>query len=124
MNLRLFLLAPICAIVISACTQNSPLLKDHENFVGTWKNDHSELVIKSSGEVHYLHKEHSEKQVANETISGMSSASLKAKISHFDSQSFSVGEGGMVQEFKIDQAPHLAQGKWQMSVNGERYTRQ
>ena len=124
MNLKLFLLAPLCAIAISACTQNNPLLKDHENFVGTWKNDHSELVIKASGDVNYQHKEHTEKQVADETFSGMSSASLKAKISHFDSQSFSVGEGTMVKQFKIDQAPHLAQGKWQMIVNGEQYTRQ
>lgn len=124
MNIRPFLLAPICAVVISACTQNSPLLKDHENFVGTWKTDHSELVIKPSGEVRYQHKEHTEKRLAEETFSGISSASVQAKISHFDSQSFRIGEGNLNKEFKIDQAPHLTQGKWQMILNGERYTRQ
>lgn len=81
-------------------------------------------MIKPSGEVSYQHKDHTEKQLADETFSGMSSASVKAKISHFSSQSFSIGEGSLNKEFKIDQAPHLEQGKWQMTLNGERYTRQ
>lgn len=116
--------APLCLLMLSACTQNSPLLKGHENYVGTWQNNHSELVIKSSGEVTYYHQEHTEKSIANQTFSGAEQSRIKAHLSSFGDQSFSIGQDDVSQQFTIQRSPYQDdQGHWKMSINGENYTR-
>ncbi len=123
MNKHLFL-APLCALIISACTQNSPLLKGHEEYLGTWQNEHSELVIRPSGDVTYQHIEHTEKSIANETFSGSAQADIKARVSSFGDQSFTIGQDDLSRQFHIDRAPYQDnQGHWKMTINGETFTR-
>lgn len=123
MQKHLFL-APLCALIIVACTQNSPLLKGHEDYLGTWQNEHSELVIRPSGDVTYQHQEHTEKSIANETFSGMRQADIKARVSSFGDHSFTIGQNDLSHQFRIDRAPYRDdQGHWKMSINGEILTR-
>ncbi len=123
MTIRNLILALSCAAFISACTQSNPMLKDRQDYIGTWKNDQSELIIRPSGEVSYEHKAHTEKEIANQTFSGTEADSIKAKITSFNDQGFSIGEGDLHKQFAVNQPPHQNQGKWTMTVNGESYTR-
>ena len=59
---------------------------------------------------------------------GSSSASvfIKANISSFDDQSFSIGQGQgeLSKRFAIDRAPYRDKGQWKMTLNGEHFIRQ
>ena len=124
MNIRLFLLASCCALFISACSQNDTPLDGHENYIGTWQNAQSELIIHPSGHVNYKHQEHTEKSIANQTFNDAKQTNFTAPITSFNAQSFRIGQDQLNHEFKIDQAPYQdEQGHWKMTLNGESYTR-
>ena len=126
MNIRLLFLAPLCALLISACTQTDPLLENRQSYVGAWKNQQSELIIKASGEVLYSHKESAAHHRAREAGSSSASVFIKANISSFDDQSFSIGQGQgeLSKRFAIDRAPYMEKGQWKMTLNGEHFIRQ
>ena len=125
MNIRLLFLAPLCALLISACTQTDPLLENHQSYIGAWKNEQSELIIKASGEVLYSHKEYAAHHRAREARSS-ASVFVKANISSFDGQSFSIGQGQgeLSKRFIINRAPYREKGQWKMTLTGEHFIRQ
>lgn len=124
MNIRLLFLAPLCALLISACTQTDPLLENHPSYIGAWKNEQSELIIKASGEVLYSHKESAAHHRAREAGSSSASVFVKANISSFDGQNFSIGQGELSKRFVINRAPYREKGQWKMTLNGEHFIRQ
>ncbi|WP_374572105.1 hypothetical protein [Acinetobacter sp.] len=126
MNIRLLFLAPLCALLISACTQTDPLLENHPSYIGAWKSEQSELIIKASGEVLYSHKEYAAHHRAREASSSSASVFVKANISSFDGQSFSIGQGQgeLSKRFVVNRAPYREKGQWKMTLNGEHFIRQ
>ena len=110
--------------IISACSQENPVLKGYETYIGKWKNDHSQLVIKKSGEVIYQHSEHTEYADGQTDNQNISNTEIKTMLHSIHQYNFSIEDGDQVIFFNVHQAPtKLDNGKWMMIVNGETYTR-
>lgn len=123
MTLKSVASVSLCALALTACAKTSPLLEDKKDYIGEWKNDTSSLEIKKNGDAKYIQHLKNEDKTASSDIKTSSVSDIKAPITQFDTQHFQIGQGGLSKEFQITKAPYQQDGKWQIVLNGEVYTR-
>ena len=108
MNLRRSLQAPVLALAclwLAACAQQ-PLPADYAEYAGHWRGDGVLLVISSDGHADYEH------------VEGGKRVSLEGPVHGFDGKGFRIGLGPLSARFEVQQPPHLADGRWRMTVDG------
>lgn len=123
MNFKIMILIGMYTSILASCTKTSPLLENHLEFVGQWKNENSALKIDKNGQVKYV--EHLEiiDQTASQNIKSSATSDIKAPITQFNQQQFQIGQGTLSRQFKIDRAPFKQNGKWRIIINGQLYTK-
>jgi len=84
---------------------------DKKELIGSWHSASMNLMIEENGHVMYERK------------SGMSTTSVDGPIQEFKKNSFVVGALGFNTTFVIQVQPHLDNGVWKMTVDGEELER-
>jgi len=105
MNRAALVILTLCALLLAACSE--PLPQDKREYAGDWRGDRMRLVITPEGRCEY------ERQKA-----GGSSARISAPIQRFEGDNFVVGVGPFTTTFVVARAPHIANGRWKMVVDG------
>ena len=98
-----------CLVLLAACAE--PLPKDKLEYAGEWRGESTRLVISPEGHCDY------------ERRRGGSNVSINAPIQRFEGDNFVVGVGPLTTTFVVSKAPHLAEGRWRMVVDGVELTR-
>jgi hypothetical protein len=109
----------LCALVGFAISFTAgcakPLPPERQSYVGYWQADdhgeHFSLGLSGEGQARYVR-----------TKPG-SSEELNLPVKSFTGDSFDLGMGPISTHFEVQQAPHLDQGQWTMTVDGHVYTR-
>lgn len=91
------------------------LTEDRQNYIGEWKNENTNLLIKSDGAIEYRREETVSDTTNTDTVSG--------PINNFDGASFTVGVLGNNTRFDVSQPPTMENGAMTMTVNGEKLER-
>lgn len=123
MNYKNFMCATLCTLALFGCGKTSPLLEKQQDFIGEWKNDHSTLNIEKDGNAKFSEQLRTEDKSAEQEIKTSSISDIKAPITQFDAQHFTIGDGTLSKQFKIDRAPFKQDGKWHVILNGQLYTK-
>ncbi len=110
MNRAALALLALCALLLVGCGQ--PLPQDKREYAGDWRGDRMRLLITPDGRCEY------ERQKP-----GGTSSKISAPIQRFEGDNFVVGVGFMNTTFVVTKAPHVANGKWKMVVDGVELTR-
>jgi hypothetical protein len=110
MNRAALAILALCAVLLAACGE--PLPQDKREYAGDWRGERMRLVITPEGRCEY------ERQKP-----GGTSARISAPIQRFDGNNFVVGVGPFTTTFVVAKAPHIADGKWKMVVDGVELTR-
>ena len=107
MSRRLPRAAPIWLLVLlllAACS--APLPPEYAAYAGHWRGDGVLLVIRKNGHADYEH------------VEGGVRTSIEGPIHGFDGSSFKIGLGPLSARFEVQEPPHLAEGRWRMTVDG------
>lgn len=88
------------------------LTEDRQNYIGEWKKENTNLLIKADGTIEYRREETVGDTTNTDTVSG--------PINNFDGASFTVGVLGNNTRFDVSQPPTMENGAMTMIVNGER----
>lgn len=109
----LVVLVALASIVTAGCAK--PLPPERRSYVGFWQADvdgeHFVLGVSGEGRVHFVRSRPGYSETLNLPVKG------------FTGDSFDVGVGPLTTHFEVQQAPHLEQGRWTMTMNGRVYTR-
>lgn len=108
MNPRVAVRAPLLALAclwLAACAKQ-PLPPDYAEYAGHWRGDGVLLVITAKGHADY------------ELVRGGARTSIEGPVHGFDGKGFSIGVGPLSARFEVQQPPHLANGRWRMTVDG------
>lgn len=93
-------------IVLTVLSCSKPLPSDKLTYVGEWESEEIYLLILPNGTVEY------------ERIKDDGSTSINAPLQEFVGDDFVVGLAFFTTTFDVTEAPHLADGKWVMVVDG------
>lgn len=110
--------------ILSACTPKDTGLKQHEVFIGHWNAIHSQIIIQENGHIEYkseYEKQENDQHVHSEVYSR---SYLRTSIQKIDSTVIQAGIPFFPDTFKVNQAPHLVDGKWHMTIDDEEYIKQ
>ncbi len=100
----------LALLVLSACAR--PVPAAYADFIGHWRGDNVRLVIHADGRADY------------EFVSDNQRVSIRGPVHDFSPTGFRVGLGGPASaDFVVRQAPHRADGRWRMTVDGHALTR-
>jgi hypothetical protein len=100
----------LCAVLLVAC--GPPLPQDKREYAGDWRGERMRLVITPEGRCEYERQK-----------SGGGSSQISAPIQRFEGDNFVVGVGPFTTTFLVAKAPHIANGRWKMVVDGVELTR-
>jgi hypothetical protein len=98
------LAALVLVALLAACAK--PIPPEHRDLVGTWEAPEMLLQVTADGRLAYRRKK------------AGGDVSIDAPIQQISPGKFTAGVGPLVSEFRIDQAPHLENGVWKMTVDG------
>mgnify|MGYP005755442271 FL=1 len=113
MRPRRALQAPLLALaclLLAACGQQ-PLPRDYADYAGHWRGEGILLVISPDGHADY------------EQVRDGMRTSLEGPVHGFDGKGFSIGLGPLSARFEVQEPPHLANGRWRMTVEGHELVR-
>jgi hypothetical protein len=110
MNRTAVTILALCTLLLVACGQ--PLPQDKREYAGDWRADQMRLMITPEGRCEYERRK-----------PGGASAQISAPIQRFEGDNFVVGLGPFNTTFVVSKAPHIADGKWKMVVDGVELTR-
>jgi hypothetical protein len=85
---------------------SEPLPADKSSYVGDWRGPGMSLRIDKDGQVEYKRR------------TGGGNNSIRAPIQRFEGNNFVVGVGMFNTTFVVSNPPHIADGKWKMTVDG------
>jgi len=105
--LRLVLLLLLALLV--ACAE--PVPAQHSDYIGHWRGDGMRLVIWSDGHADY------------DRVQGQNRVSIEGNAHSFSENGFRIGLGPLSADFEVQRKPHLADGRWRMTVDGVELTR-
>jgi hypothetical protein len=98
------LAALLLVVLLAACAK--PIPAEHRDLVGTWEAPDMFLQVTADGRLAYRRKK------------AGGDVSIDAPVQQISPGKFTAGVGPLVSEFRIDQAPHLENGVWKMTVDG------
>ena len=110
MNRTAVTILALCTLLLVACGQ--PLPQDKREYAGDWRADQMRLMITPEGRCEYERRK-----------PGGALAQISAPIQRFEGDNFVVGLGPFNTTFVVSKAPHIADGKWKMVVDGVELTR-
>jgi len=102
--------AVIAAFLVCGCAQ--PIPPDKREFIGHWSGGGVTLVIAADGGMNYRR------------VSGASTNEVAGPIFKWEGNNFSVGIPVVNSDFVVSEPPHEEDGKWVMTIEGVRVTRQ
>lgn len=123
MKLKHITLPVMLCFTLIGCAKTNPLLEHHQDFVGEWKTESSTLQIEKNGDAKFVQQHKSEIKTAESDTKSSSISDIKAPLSALNNQHIAIGQGHFGKEFKVDKAPFKQDGKWQMILDGQTYTR-
>lgn len=107
MNRRLPRAAPawlLALLLLAACS--GPLPPEYAEYAGHWRGEGVLLVIGKNGHADYEHVQDGVR------------TSIEGPVHGFDGTSFRIGLGPLGTRFEVQEPPHLAEGRWRMTVDG------
>ena len=99
----------VVTLLLAGCSK--PLPNSKQNYAGDWRSKEMSLLILADGTVSYRRSRNG------------ATTSVNGPIKEFDNGGFVVGVLFLTTTFEVTEAPHHADGKWQMVVDGVRLTR-
>ena len=115
------LLTALISLPLMACAKTAPVLKSHENFIGTWTNPNSQFIVSENGYMSYqtsIQTENKTDQVQEKTTTA---SNVQAPITRMSYTEIEVGNGVFNSNFKVNKPPYLVKGKWHMTLNDQDY---
>lgn len=95
--------------LLAACAEPVPV--QHGQYVGHWQGEGMRLVIRMDGHADY------------DRVQGHSRVSIEGNVHSFSERGFRIGLGPLSADFDVQRGPHLADGRWRMTVDGVELTR-
>jgi hypothetical protein len=95
--------------LLAACAEPVPVA--HGEYVGHWHGEGMRLVIRADGHADY------------DRVQGESRVSIEGSAHSFSEHGFRIGLGPLSASFEVQRRPHLAEGRWRMTVDGVELTR-
>lgn len=100
----------LACLWLAACAEK-PLPAEYADYAGHWRGEGVLLVITPGGHADYEH------------VSEGRRTSLEGPVHGFDGRGFRIGLGPLSARFEVQQPPHLAEGRWRMTVDGRQLVR-
>lgn len=110
-----------CSISLVACAKTAPVLKHHENLIGTWTNPNSELIISENGYVSYQTSLKTEKKTDNLQEQSQIASNIQAPIVDITYNEIKLGNGIFKTSFNLNKAPYQTNGAWHLTLNDQDY---
>lgn len=110
-----------CCLPLIACAQTNPVLKNQNQWIGTWQGPHSELKITRDGQLQYHESQHQQQHTAYQQFESSEQSEITAPITRISNQYIQVGSPDFGQRFTVEQAPKLINGHWQAVIDGQHY---
>ncbi|MBW8310507.1 MAG: hypothetical protein K0M64_00610 [Rhizobium sp.] len=102
-------LLALAFLLLAACTQ--PLPAAYADYAGHWRGEGVLLVIAPNGHADY------------ERVREGMRTSIEGPVHGFSASGFRIGLGPLSANFEVQVPPHLAGGRWRMTVDGIELTR-
>lgn len=102
-------LLALAFLLLVACTQ--PLPAAYADYAGHWRGEGVLLVIAPNGHADY------------ERVREGMRTSIEGPVHGFNAEGFRIGLGPLSARFEVQVPPHLADGRWRMTVDGVELTR-
>ncbi|MCM2355392.1 MAG: hypothetical protein NDI68_01740 [Arenimonas sp.] len=102
-------LLALALLLLAACTR--PLPAAYADYAGHWRGEGVLLVIAPNGHADY------------ERVREGMRTSIEGPVHGFSAEGFKIGLGPLSASFEVQVPPHLADGRWRMTVDGVELTR-
>jgi hypothetical protein len=99
-------------LISGCCCQGEPVPEGMKDYVGNWEGTGMSLTITADGGLAY------------KRVSGSGTTSVNAPITRWGDDEIEAGVAFMTTTFMIDKPPKKKKGKWTMTVDGVKLTRQ